>query len=400
MLLEHAYHTDHHAWGVLKDAHQALVSHSRRLPYEERQQLVDHIEASGARIMGFLPEDTLLVVGRPEELQNSRNHSLVLWAGAFEARHKVAPEWETLLEKIDIVTDSFSSSPDPFSRSNSIGAVNATAVSQMRLVTALRELPVRIQHCPGEWPLIGIRVIFPMAHEPKPLAADHAHAEKHAARIERVVGDQEECHAGTAAAADWAPLLRSKFGEGIQVLAASPDSAIVFASPEVIREVIEWLASRPSVLWVAPLPRMFILNRQASTITQADRPAPSSGHIDLDPSLHPIWAAGITGAGQVVGQGDSGIDYRHCYFYDPAVDWNSGITVESGVRTFDSTTHRKIRLYRAFRDFADSNGHGTHTAGSLAGMPYDTTLAEESGAYIGMAPDAKIAFIGERIKRE
>lgn len=52
--------------------------------------------------------------------------------------------------------------------------------------------------------------------------------------------------------------------------------------------------------------------------------------------------------------------------------------------------------YRAYADTEDSNGHGTHVSGTLVGMPYGTSLeAKPAGGYVGMAPDAKIAFIGE-----
>lgn len=51
--------------------------------------------------------------------------------------------------------------------------------------------------------------------------------------------------------------------------------------------------------------------------------------------------------------------------------------------------------YRAYADTEDSNGHGTHVSGTLVGMPYGTSLdSKPSGGYVGMAPDAKIAFIG------
>lgn len=43
----------------------------------------------------------------------------------------------------------------------------------------------------------------------------------------------------------------------------------------------------------------------------------------------------------------------------------------SGVITFSSDAHRKIRLYRAQADGIDNNGHGTHTVGSLLGSPFD-----------------------------
>jgi subtilisin family serine protease len=68
--------------------------------------------------------------------------------------------------------------------------------------------------------------------------------------------------------------------------------------------------------------------------------------------------------------------------------------VEGGRRTFSSPTHRKIRLYRAYADFSDSNGHGTHTSGTLAGIPLTMGLGAAGGANVGMAPDAKLAFIG------
>lgn len=64
-----------------------------------------------------------------------------------------------------------------------------------------------------------------------------------------------------------------------------------------------------------------------------------------------------------------------------------------GKQTFSSEQHRKIRYYRAYADMQDDNGHGTHVSGTAAGMPYGVTLAGDTAkSYIGMAPDAKIAF--------
>ena len=42
----------------------------------------------------------------------------------------------------------------------------------------------------------------------------------------------------------------------------------------------------------------------------------------------------------------------------------------------------------------DNNGHGSHVAGTLAGMPYGKELTETVANYAGMAPDAKLAIIG------
>ena len=43
----------------------------------------------------------------------------------------------------------------------------------------------------------------------------------------------------------------------------------------------------------------------------------------------------------------------------------------SGATVFDSTAHRKIRLYVELGDDVDNTGHGTHTMGTLVGSPYD-----------------------------
>lgn len=340
--------------------------------------------------MGYLPENTLVMVGVAESLAAAANHSLVVWSGYHEPTHKVAPEWHSLIEQIEAIVPGGAAD---FSKS--LG--NATEAAQALAAAALAQLPVRVQHRLGEWPQVGIRVAFPVAHDPQPQPLDHPDAEVHSKRIERVLLEQHECIAGTAAAADWEPLLRDLFGNAVEVHAAGPSSAVVFAPPQKLHAVVEWLAERPAVRWVAPLPRTFVRNREASVIIQASRPAASTsrGDTDLDPSLQPVWAAGITGKNQVVGQGDSGLDYGHCFFDDPNVDFASGVAVVGRVRTFQSTVHRKIRLYRAFADFLDANGHGTHTAGTLAGIPYGTDIAKDTSLNVGMAPDAKLAFIGE-----
>jgi len=79
------------------------------------------------------------------------------------------------------------------------------------------------------------------------------------------------------------------------------------------------------------------------------------------------------GTDQIVGIGDTGLDLQSCFFADstqPNVPGGSG----SGWGTdgisnpmFNSTTHRKIALYRALVDETDAEGHGSHCGGSIAG---------------------------------
>lgn len=68
-------------------------------------------------------------------------------------------------------------------------------------------------------------------------------------------------------------------------------------------------------------------------------------------------------------------DRANCYFDDPNVDWKLGLRADalSGATVFDSTVHRKIRLYVEMGDDIDNTGHGTHTMGTLLGSPYDVS---------------------------
>lgn len=101
----------------------------------------------------------------------------------------------------------------------------------------------------------------------------------------------------------------------------------------------------------------------------------------------PIWARGLKGEGITTQIVDTGLDYGHCYFYDE-------------VNTTIGPSNRKVVFYEHVGGAAkrgDVEGHGTHVAASLAGggtgasYTSDLTLMEQ---YVGMAPEAKIAFWG------
>lgn len=134
------------------------------------------------------------------------------------------------------------------------------------------------------------------------------------------------------------------------------------------------------------------------------------------PGAFPLWEAGIRGQGQVLGMGDTGLDYDHCLFVDPALQNPLSSTTSpptlkqlpftfserDGTRYFASSTHRKLTYYRALSgDALDGSGHGTHCAGSAVGSSASLgNLAEGSAGNVvsasrrfeGMAPAAKLAF--------
>jgi len=189
------------------------------------------------------------------------------------------------------------------------------------------------------------------------------------------------------------------------------------------REMKEWIASEPEVIWVERVRLSETTNYDAVALTQSGTELfPKE---DRSEEATPFWQKGILGQGQIVGVGDSGLDTSSCFFRDSSVDESAntlarialGTNVEVGpnltveflldvdTRT-DYPDHRKLVQYIGFADGAENStsGHGTHVAGSIAGSLEGNNLDATAGAapdnatrfdaidFQGMAPEAKIAF--------
>ena len=123
-------------------------------------------------------------------------------------------------------------------------------------------------------------------------------------------------------------------------------------------------------------PKAHSLNDNANRIIQGGVAAPH----DL------LWSHGLTGSGQVIGFGDSGLDFQSCFFSDPDHPGLPANGVLEGNR-------RKLIFYKQIADDKDVEyGHGTHVGGTLAGK---CVLDDGSwqGDYNGAAFDAKLAFV-------
>jgi hypothetical protein len=165
-------------------------------------------------------------------------------------------------------------------------------------------------------------------------------------------------------------VVRSSGGEVVEL-----DDGTAWWSSAVVR------APRAAAEMILGLPGLWALETSGTAMPRNDvaRWVLQSG--DAATTATPFWDAGLIGNGEVAGIADSGIDYDHLNFRDKMND--------AGVPGPD---HRKIIRYNTSVDDWDSGapmGHGTHTAGSLAGdsllspMGYDT--------YDGLAFGAKLA---------
>ena len=120
----------------------------------------------------------------------------------------------------------------------------------------------------------------------------------------------------------------------------------------------------------------------------------------------PIYDHGIHGEGQIIAVLDTGLDYKNCYFVE--ADGNAPPFNTHRTDTFVDLTRRKVVAYdflyscddfpnatgcqnpANFPTAFDTQGHGTHAAGSIAGTQGNSIVSEADG----VAPGAKLIMQG------
>lgn len=151
---------------------------------------------------------------------------------------------------------------------------------------------------------------------------------------------------------------------------------------EVDRTALASIAREPGVMWIERYFQPHVFNDIARWVIQSG---------DSSTYTTPVHDNGIWGTGQTVTLGDSGLDYQHDAFQDPA-------------HAVPGATHRKVTAYYtptgATGDSTDNGyyNHGTHTSGSVAGddgvwHSYDGNPFGSNGwvgPHDGQAFDAKL----------
>jgi len=355
-------------WGPLRGHYQFLIAVSPPMMDDKIRGVILAVQEQGGLVVGYLPDHMFLAVGPQSAAKSAKSNSHVDWVGMYLPRYKVAPEWEDILTAVadnsslnhvlsggllEVVTEKID---DP--REGIFGAVHVDSSGlQQRLV---------------------IEVQFPslLATQTEQLKASGPYKP------------------GQAAVRDWGPSFTELF-DGAVDLKPEHGTLQVIVPPELLAEVLELLSLQPGVHWLQPGTRAKLHNWRASSIIQSGKRNPKE-RLDESFELHPIWAAGIKGEGQIVGVGDSGVDVDSCYFYDPEASFEQGIKMQVippfNTRVYENRNHRKIVFYQGTADLLDHNGHGTHVVGSLLGEPY-SEREPEIEANRGMAPAAKVAFV-------
>ncbi|MBN2055660.1 S8 family serine peptidase [bacterium] len=142
-----------------------------------------------------------------------------------------------------------------------------------------------------------------------------------------------------------------------------------------VAEVSRSLAMLPEVEWVQRRPVYKLCNDYTRYICQS---GPYGG------GLKPLYDNGVRGEGQLVGVMDTGVDADMCYFYDAG----QGLIQVNQPPNYNQ---RKIVAYVGPSSYAnsyDTQGHGTHTAGTIAGNDFATPGGENTGD--GIAYMAKL----------
>jgi subtilisin family serine protease len=169
------------------------------------------------------------------------------------------------------------------------------------------------------------------------------------------------------AVATQAVLRRDLDGLGVSYTPYYLVNALEVSGGEPLRQ---WLARRPEVAYVVPSPYLRPLP-EPNPPDQGGEPAPDAPPWNLEAVGAPrVWREfGARGAGVVVGQGDSGVDWQH-----PELR-----AAYQGLGADGTVTHDGYWLdpWEDTPEPTDISGHGTHTLGIALGQS------------VGVAPEAR-----------
>ncbi|HEX4963445.1 MAG TPA: S8 family serine peptidase [Thermoanaerobaculia bacterium] len=194
--------------------------------------------------------------------------------------------------------------------------------------------------------------------------------------------------------ADLSEVIRTMKEAGVKGIVGSRRDAFfsrvrLLLTPAEIAALREPLAAMRDVFWIDLEGRKTLRNDTTIWVGQSGL---TGGQTT------PIFSQGIFGEGQVVGIIDTGIDPDMCFFRDtarglpPTNLCNGGTVVDTAQRKIlavDFLTASECSGGIASNEW-DTQGHGTHVAGTVAGDNFAHLLTHDAAD--GMAPGAKLVI--------
>jgi len=179
-------------------------------------------------------------------------------------------------------------------------------------------------------------------------------------------------------------------GAGLRVEGSGKDSrfgrVVLRMSPDEIESRRDELAARNDVFWISRRHRRVLTNDRGIWVGQSGL---------FENQTTPIFDRGIYGTGQVAAVLDTGLDIDMCYFRDdalglPPINDGTGTTVDLNQRKVIAVDFLDPSEDPANPNHWDTQNHGTHVAGILAGDDLANPIVHDAGD--GMAPGAKLVI--------
>lgn len=148
-------------------------------------------------------------------------------------------------------------------------------------------------------------------------------------------------------------------------------------------EAIARLESVTQIHWLQPIPAPAPVTVEPRSATAAKAVSHKAAEAGVSLVRAPeVWAAGFNGQGIVVGDHDIGVEWTHPALQDKYRGWDA----QSRTASHDYNWRNAFGATDLFCSDpgvpCDSNGHGTHTTGTMVGD-------DGNGMQIGMAPGAQ-----------
>ncbi|KAG2496693.1 hypothetical protein HYH03_005110 [Edaphochlamys debaryana] len=397
--------------------------------------LRDQLTQGGATILEYIPDDTLLVYGRPSIVVTAATQLLGSRMAEYRGRVKVAPEASRLVlattplagrrRRRSLVAETTESGNDAEPQELDELALSAVLDNVMTWRQASKIISRRsraLLQAPDEGNVTGPDQYGVSVQLVGSLSLSEVQA------IFRDWPGQLAAALGLSSADDpcWPQLSNAAPNETSGGTAYYMNA---FVCPEDIPDAVAWLLGREVAAWVAPMTRAESTDAVGGWITQ-------SGGISLatnkDPSAktRPYWAAGVMGNGEIVGVDDTGVDLGSCYFMDDdyppkalaALQSTNGPPVPRHWRVPD---HRKVVQYISpfnpmpatlsqppadyaalccaipltpannynMSNYGEGSGHGTHVVGIVTGAIGDGSANFRHDNGTGAAPMARVSLV-------